>query len=239
VAEGWKYSLDGKEHGPVPLDELLRLLREGAIGLRTSVMGNHAASWTPLSAVEPIRDQVLTVLRSRGEKVSECPTPPAAAAPSPAGNVVPLERPQPSVVCYAGLARRLAAGLLDAAILGGALFLAALAFQSWFGFTDVQGILVAPTACAGAAAVLIICFYGAIMESGAQQATLGKIVLDVRVTDLKGSRMSFGRAFARSFAKLICPLTFGTGFMLALFTARRQALHDLIARSLVILTPAA
>ena len=77
--------------------------------------------------------------------------------------------------------------------------------------------------------------YHAKMESSAWQATLGKKVLNLRVTDLNGARVTFGRASGRHFAKFITGLIpLGVGFMLAGLTERRQALHDMIASCLVL-----
>jgi len=54
------------------------------------------------------------------------------------------------------------------------------------------------------------------------------------VTDLDGERLSFWRASARHFGKFISIATLFLGFVLAAFTARKRALHDLLARSLVV-----
>jgi len=86
-------------------------------------------------------------------------------------------------------------------------------------------------ACAGAALGWL---YFALMESSAKQATLGKMLLGVRVTDLAGRRVSFGRATARYFCKLLSALILGIGFIMAAFHSRKQALHDLIAGTLVV-----
>jgi uncharacterized RDD family membrane protein YckC len=76
--------------------------------------------------------------------------------------------------------------------------------------------------------------YFAIMESSAKGATLGKMLLHLRVTDMKGDRISFARATGRFFAKALGILTFYIGFLMAFFTAKKQALHDLISGCLVV-----
>ena len=75
--------------------------------------------------------------------------------------------------------------------------------------------------------------YSALMESSVKQATVGKMVLSLRVTDLNGQRISFGRASGRFFAKWISTLTLCIGYVIAGFTERKQALHDFIAGTLV------
>ena len=83
--------------------------------------------------------------------------------------------------------------------------------------------------------MMIPCFYYAAMESSVKQGTLGKIVLKIKVTDLEGRPISFGRAAVRAIPKLI-PL-FWIGFLATVATPRSQAFHDLIARTLVIKNP--
>jgi uncharacterized RDD family membrane protein YckC len=76
--------------------------------------------------------------------------------------------------------------------------------------------------------------YYALLESSAWQATLGKKALGLEVTDLEGRRISFGRATGRFFAKMISALILWIGFIMAGFTEKKQALHDMIAGTLVI-----
>ena len=76
--------------------------------------------------------------------------------------------------------------------------------------------------------------YWALMESSRWQATIGKKLLGLRVTDLQGQRIGFGRASGRHWAKLISNLTLLMGYAMAGFTEKKQALHDMIARCLVL-----
>ena len=76
--------------------------------------------------------------------------------------------------------------------------------------------------------------YFAWMESSSWQATLGKKMLGIRVTDLGGRRISFARASGRYLAKLISSAVFCIGFIMAAFTEKKQALHDIIAGTLVV-----
>jgi uncharacterized RDD family membrane protein YckC len=75
--------------------------------------------------------------------------------------------------------------------------------------------------------------YEAFMESSSYQATLGKMILGMKVTDLSGNRISFGRATGRHFAKWISGMILCIGYIMVGFTERKQGLHDLLAGTLV------
>lgn len=76
--------------------------------------------------------------------------------------------------------------------------------------------------------------YYALMESSRSQATLGKMALGLKVIDLEGERISFLKATARYFSKIISRAIFWVGYIMAGFTDRKQALHDFIASTYVI-----
>ncbi len=78
--------------------------------------------------------------------------------------------------------------------------------------------------------------YFAGMESSARQATLGKMAMGIKVTDLYGRRISTGRAVGRLFGKAVSFLIVYVGFLMAAFTQKKQGLHDLMAGTLVLKT---
>ena len=84
---------------------------------------------------------------------------------------------------------------------------------------------------------LVSWLYFAAFESSPWQATPGKKVLGLRVTDLEGKRLSFIRASGRYFGKIISWLLLGLGFILAGLTEKKQALHDMLAGCLVLRDP--
>lgn len=75
--------------------------------------------------------------------------------------------------------------------------------------------------------------YEAVMESSSRQATVGKMIFGMRVTDMQGRRICFSRATARHFSKIISGMILFVGYIMAGFTAQKQALHDMIAGTLV------
>jgi uncharacterized RDD family membrane protein YckC len=82
--------------------------------------------------------------------------------------------------------------------------------------------------------ILAMWLYNALMESSAKQATLGKMALGIVVVDLGGKRISFARATGRFFSKFLISSILLIGYILAAFTEKKQALHDLIAGTLVV-----
>ena len=83
--------------------------------------------------------------------------------------------------------------------------------------------------------VLIItwCYYSG-MESSPLQATLGKLLVGIYVTDLEENLITFGKATGRFFGKIISSLILTIGYWLAGFTEKKQALHDMLAGCLVL-----
>ena len=82
--------------------------------------------------------------------------------------------------------------------------------------------------------LVVTWLYHAWMESSEWQATLGKKALDLVVTDMAGCRVSFWRATGRHFAKVVSSMIYPFGHILAGFTEKKQALHDMIAGCLIL-----
>jgi uncharacterized RDD family membrane protein YckC len=88
---------------------------------------------------------------------------------------------------------------------------------------------------AATVSLLLTWLYHALMESSEWQATVGKRLLGLVVTDMAGQRVSFGRATGRHFAKIITNMVPAfIGYIMAGFTEKKQALHDMLAGCLVL-----
>ncbi|QKG81222.1 RDD family protein [Tenuifilum thalassicum] len=83
------------------------------------------------------------------------------------------------------------------------------------------------------ALIVIAWLYFAIMESSKFQGTLGKMAIGIIVTDLEGNRISFARATGRYFGKILSSMILLIGYIMAGFTEKKQALHDMLASTLV------
>ena len=76
--------------------------------------------------------------------------------------------------------------------------------------------------------------YSALLESGPKQATLGKRLLDLKVTNMEGERIRFGQATGRHFAKYLSAIILCIGFLMMLWDGKKQTLHDKLAGTLVL-----
>jgi uncharacterized RDD family membrane protein YckC len=150
----------------------------------------------------------------------------------------------PRPVSYAGFWKRVAAYLIDAIILSVMELLILLPFLGLLGIglftTDMEDlstgfILALITTYLGAIVLTFMCgwLYFAILET-MKQATPGKMIVGIKVTDMNGNAITFGRATGRYFAKIISSLTFGVGYIMTAFTQQKQALHDIISGCLVV-----
>ncbi len=101
-------------------------------------------------------------------------------------------------------------------------------------FNSVSNLLIYFFVTASLITILIAWIYFAAMESSKKQATLGKLTFGIKVTGLSGERITFGKATLRFFARFISAFPLGAGFLMALFTNKKQALHDLLAETLVL-----
>ena len=147
-------------------------------------------------------------------------------------------------IVYAGFWRRWAALFLDQLILG--IPLSIVYFFIMLGMGLTSGVFNTTQPPMGAilgmefgfyliwwAAGL---FYYATLESSEAQATFGKRALGIKVTDTEGRRIGFKQAMGRWFAAALSYMSIYIGFLMAGFTQRKQALHDIIAGTLVVRT---
>ena len=82
--------------------------------------------------------------------------------------------------------------------------------------------------------IVIGWLYSSLLESSSWQATVGKKVLGLKVTDMDGNRISFGRATGRYFGQILSGLICFIGFIMVAFTEKKQGLHDIMAGTLVV-----
>jgi uncharacterized RDD family membrane protein YckC len=174
---------------------------------------------------------------------------PAYAGPGSVSPYAPSAVPAVLRSPYAGFWLRFLAYLIDSVLAGivfgiFALLVVAIVGVDYFRtvFENMNGedstfpvAFISLILLASAFSVLITWVYYGWMESSPYQGTLGKMALGLIVTDLQGRPISFARASGRFFAKIITGMIpLGIGYIMAGFTEKKQALHDMIAGCLVL-----
>jgi serine/threonine protein kinase len=153
--------------------------------------------------------------------------------PEPKPEPFPTPSATSSVPDYAGFWKRFGASLIDAV----PIFIAFVIVEAILGdsatniLSKIGQIPITPLLIIRP---IILWLYYAGMERSSKQGTLGKIACGLVVTDLSGRRISFWRATVRFFSKIISSIILGVGFIMAGFTIKKQALHDMIAGCLVV-----
>jgi uncharacterized RDD family membrane protein YckC len=171
--------------------------------------------------------------------------PPVYATPASPFQQAPAARPP---VAYAGFWLRFVAFIIDVILLYFVRTIVLMPFgigvgmHGWHGMfhgshpQDLGDLLPMVRLAIRVAMISLIIqwLYYSLTESSSWQATLGKKALGLTVTDLEGRRISFGRATGRYFARYLSTLILGIGWLMAGFTEKKQALHDMIAGTLVL-----
>jgi len=149
----------------------------------------------------------------------------------------------PAAMEYAGFWRRAWAGTIDVALEAAAALIVTLAID--FAFSRIGRMLgydpwISKVAT-GMAYILVLAvgawLYAAFAESSPRHATIGKRLMGLEVVTADGGRVSFGQATVRHFMKFLSLFSAGVGFMMAGWTKRRQALHDIPCDCVVIREP--
>lgn len=81
---------------------------------------------------------------------------------------------------------------------------------------------------------ILILVYFTYMESSPKQATLGKQIMGIKVVSKEGGRITVGQSIIRSLSKIISAIILLIGFIIAAFSDKKQALHDIIASTYVV-----
>jgi uncharacterized RDD family membrane protein YckC len=224
----WYYAIDGNAVGPVSRATLSRLSRSGQFGPETLVWRSGWEDWAPLEE---------TSLQQRVKKEN-----PGQHSKAVARETSPDGRD-------AGFWLRAIALMIDVVIqwilvltVGFAvgfvlaILMGAEQMQAIFWRQDSFGrVEQTPFGAVFflALQIAIPWLYYALCEASAGMATPGKRALGLIVTTAQGQQLSFARATGRYFGKFISGLLLGIGFLMAAFTQRKQALHDMMAETLV------
>ena len=116
---------------------------------------------------------------------------------------------------YAGFWRRFVATVLDALI---------MLIPAW-----ILGTLIPY-----AGGLILGLLYKPVFEASPLKGTPGKAMMGMIVVSEAGERLTLKQAYIRYFCSILSGFVLGIGYLMNLFTAKRQTLHDMIAESVVI-----
>lgn len=257
----WYYAdADNTRQGPLPPEMLRDLYQGGEVQGATLVWHEGLDAWTPLrdclqslmpGAAEPDAPMRATAAASSAQTVADVDGRQRIAAPdaSPyAPPVAPLEQPISVVhggeVVDAGFLKRVAALCIDNLLLTVVYYVVMLVLLMLGGLGGVLGGGMESAPFGPTFAILLGLgylswpllsgLYYVLMESSAHQTSLGKMAVGIKVTALDGTRIRRGHALGRWVSHVLNYLTLYIGYLLPLFTRRKQSLHDLVARTYVV-----
>lgn len=210
AAATWYYAGESGSMGPVNRNDLLLLVSHGALSPSSLVWQEGMRDW---QAIEDVPDLARSIPGNNGKGTS------VGGRPS-------------QQFRYSNFWRRVAAAQFDLVILGvicqGLVILISMYLLP--GEVPWQQIYLVSIA----AQLLMNWLYHAALESSQLQGTFGKLAMELKVSNLSGQRIGFGRASGRYFGKLLSFLILGIGFLMIAFTEKRQGLHDMLADCLVL-----
>jgi uncharacterized RDD family membrane protein YckC len=206
----------------------------------------------PATGVAPPAESADDAWRPASEdRVSPTQATTAADAASPyAPPVAPVVRAAPVVqggdVVDAGFLKRAAALFIDSLLVTAVYYAILIAAMVLFGLSGTLGRMGAAGGAdfgVGGIFLMVVIYlawpvtsglYYVLMESSSRQATLGKMAVGIKVTGLDGGRISRGRALGRWASHLLAYVTLCIGYLVALFTDRKQGLHDMVVSTYVV-----
>lgn len=217
--------------GPFTRAQVTEKLQRGEITLGSLAFVEGLTQWTPL------REVLAHIDASQPPASGALPTPPSPYAPTPSAAYSYAATMQPPEhLVYAGFWLRVAAIFIDGIIFLPLSLISYALSSAMKHADDASARLMLALLSLGFSLFLIVArwLYFALLESSRWQATVGKKAMGIKVTGMDGGRIGFGRATGRYFAKFISALILLIGFMMAGWTERKQALHDMIAGTLVV-----
>lgn len=119
-------------------------------------------------------------------------------------------------------------------IAGGAMFAGSMSGMDGMGEADAMAMGAGIGLGMNLISLLVYVGYEALFTSSKMMATPGKRLLGFAVVTEQGQRLSFGRAIGRAFGKILSQMILLIGFIMVAFTGKKQGLHDLIAKTLVV-----
>lgn len=262
--ENWYYAdAERQRQGPLSAEELAQRFHQGRLRLDTLVWRDGMAEWQPLrdfTAELALHQAPAETFYTPAEPVAAATAsgtaPVFGESSDAAGTGSPYAPPSAALtsdeafygggeVVYAGFWKRVAAYMIDAMVIGVATQIVQLVVMGVFFGISASSMSNPETMFASGTGILFVlalylvplamnAAYYAAFHASSKQATLGKMAVGIKVVRTDGTRISLARGVGRFFASILSSLTIGIGFLMAAFTDRKQALHDMICDTLVV-----
>ncbi|MDR1075185.1 MAG: RDD family protein [Xanthomonadaceae bacterium] len=246
----WYYAdIDRQQHGPLPPSLIGDRFRAGEISMETLVWCDGMPEWRPLRefadefALIPVTQPPLSA-KPEQAGAAETPvadsgeyTPYAAPIAALSGDIAPVTGGE---IVYAGFWKRVAAYCVDSVVIwvistviNTIVMIVMIALMAGGTRTSETTVLIFQMVMYLISTLLTAAYYAS-FHSSQGKATLGKMAVGIKVVRSDGSRISLARGVGRYFATILSSLIFCIGFIMAAFTQRKQALHDMICDTLVV-----
>lgn len=249
----WYYAEGQQRQGPLLVEELRQRFQRGEISLTTLVWREGYPQWKPVSeAVDELQLQNLTSasenLGSGFDLRGDYSAIDNGTAPLPGtggGTYSPYTAPGATdsygsavvtggEVVYAGFWKRYAAYFLDSVVVAIINVPVSLVFNLIGAASGNETLAVVLSMMAMLGGFVIGIGYYAGFHASKGGATLGKMAVGIKVVRSDGERITFLRGVGRYFGFILSSLTLMIGFIMAAFTERKQALHDMLCDTLVV-----
>jgi len=257
----WFYVQDRQKVGPVTKEALRSLHEQGAISDEDLVWTHGMSEWKPAGQVQARFGAPVSKPASHDPP----PPPDAEASMEPAidmnapaadsatrereydvGEGLGIERNYAPTTQheYAHFGLRLGAFIIDSIIVfvlnmlvllagGAVMFFVMSMFQ---GSSTGNSIVSLLGLILNGFMIAVPWLYYARQESSMKMATIGKRTVGIQVLDMDGYPISFLRATGRHFGKILSGMICLIGYFMALFTDKKQTLHDMLAACVVVKT---
>lgn len=253
-----------QRQGPLTAEELVQRFHQGKLRLDTLVWRDGLAEWQPLrdftqelalhqtpaeTFYTPVEAQPPEARTAQADPFAV----PAGVFDTSAAAIYdsPYAPPRATLVSgnaairggevvYAGFWKRVAAYVIDGMVVGiaGGIIGAIIGgvMGAIFGLNGglSGGGFIAIQVVSNVVSISIAAVYYAWFHASANQATLGKMAIGIKVVRSDGEAISFARGIGRYFATILSSLILCIGFLMAAFTERKQTLHDMICDTLVV-----
>ena len=257
MSEWYFANSDRQRQGPHTSAELAGFFHQGKLRLDTLVWRDGLAEWRPLrdftrelALHQAPAETFYTPVEARSPEARPAQADPFAT-PAPAMPDSPYAPPRATLVSgnaavhggevvHAGFWKRVAANIIDSFVVGivggiigaiiGAVIGAIFGLNGGLG----GGGFLAIQLVTNLVSIAITAGYYAWFHSSANQATLGKMAIGIKVVRTDGEAISLARGIGRYFAFLLSSLILCIGLIMAAFTERKQGLHDMICDTLVV-----